>query len=86
MKIRIVLPYEDAYKAEYYALSEKEVDFKNDLESASKVTVSFAASELKKYIKMALGSAEILFDNKVNEDFYIKLTVLDVNGILRCTL
>ena len=81
MKIRIILPYEDAYKAEYYATTEKEVDFKNDLESSSKVTVCFAASELKKYIKMALESADILFYNKENEDFYIKLTVLDV----KCT-
>lgn len=64
MKIRIILPYEDAYKAEYHATTEKEVDFKNDLESASKVTVCFAASELKKYIKMALESADISFLGK----------------------
>ncbi len=58
--VAIVLPYADAEKAPYYAGAEAGVDFIRDPFSATRCTLCFAATELKRYLG-AMGLADVCF-------------------------
>ena len=77
MRLTIIVPYDDAEKTALYAISEKEVDFEKNFAAAAKVTLSFAATELKKYLSMILRDTEIVYGNQTDTGMYIKLRVED---------
>lgn len=77
MRLTIIVPYDDAEKTALYAISEKEVDFEKNFAAATKVTLSFAATELKKYLSMILRDTEIVYGNQTDTGMYIKLRVED---------
>lgn len=79
MKISIILPYEDVEKTEYFAVSEREVDFEKDFEEATKVTVTFAATELKRYLEKVLKETDIQYVNQESDGLFVKLEVVSSN-------
>lgn len=73
MRVSVILPYDEASKYyERWAHEEKNIDFKNDLFSAQRCTLSFAAEEICLHLERA-G-----IDVKVTDE------KSDVNVILKC--
>lgn len=71
MKISIILTYKNADKlADLWAFSENDTDFDVDLTEAQRCTLSFAACELRKYLKM-LGHDAVISDRSADDSFNI---------------
>ena len=84
MKINVILPYENApQKYQVWANDDEKIDFINDIKSAVRCTLSYAALELVTYLsKMGFNTAAgndnsdfsitLLCDEKEGEEFEIK--------------
>ena len=77
MRIDIVLPYEGAEKyTQLWAESEREIDFDADPLMGQKCTVSFAATELSRYLNRIIAHPDIRFTSKESGVFSIRLKVV----------
>lgn len=69
MKIHLVLPYEDvSRKMHVWANEERKIDFRKELDRATRCTVCYAGTELLDYLRK-LG-AEVTYSDKVSEDVF----------------
>jgi hypothetical protein len=79
MKISIVVPYADASQQfKFWAVEEKQVDFRKDPERAARCTISFAALELSSFLSNTLEDPAISISSKTEHGcFNIHLKVID---------
>jgi hypothetical protein len=59
LNIEILTPYPEPEMVPIWAKSEDDVDFRNDLEAATRCTVCFAATELDHYLRQTVPTATL---------------------------